>query len=386
VRERRVATCGFGCLNVSRRVVVSAVNFSEGGPLTVLLESLDAAAATLGDEWEIIALVHNKDLIRNPRIRTMEFPESKRSWLRRLRLEWLDFKRLSRQLKPDLWLSLHDITPRVEARRQIVYCHNPSPFYAPSWREARFDPSFILFNTFYLRLYRQFIGRNHSVIVQQSWLREAFRRYTRHPNIVVAYPAAGAAAGATDRSSSRIRIPTSGKPLRLLYPALPRVFKNIETVCEAVTQLPDDMRPLVDLRLTFDGSESRWAAELARRYGNSSGISPIGRQDRAQMRREYESCDMVLFPSRLETWGLPISEAKSFGKPLLVADLPYARETVGTCDNVSFLPASDPLAWTQEICKIASGNWMPDGQRSQLPQSPFFSEWSALWLYMTKGL
>ena len=370
------------------RAVVSAVNFSEGGPLTVLLESLDAAAVTLGPEWEIIALVHRSDLVSNPRIRTIAFPDSKRSWLRRLKLEWFQFKRLSRELKPDLWLSLHDITPRVEARRQAVYCHNPSPFYKPSLQEARFDPGFMLFNLFYLHLYRRFISRNHSVIVQQSWLRDAFRRYTGHPNIVVAHPGGevdGTLSGQAD-TGTVLRTPTPEQPLRLLYPALPRIFKNIETICQAVEALPADHQNLVELRLTFDGSESKWAADLARRYGHLPNVKLIGRQGKALMTAEYQDSDMVLFPSRLETWGLPISEAKSFGKALLVSDLPYAHETVGTYDNVKFLPAKDHRYWTTEISAAVDGHWTPDGQKFELPKDPFFSDWSSLWLYLTKGL
>ncbi|RYF21116.1 MAG: glycosyltransferase family 1 protein, partial [Oxalobacteraceae bacterium] len=319
---------GTGAGGAERRLVVSAVNFSEGGPLTVLIDCLNAAATTLGPEWRITALVHDDLLIDNPRVHTIAFPQSKRSWITRLKLEWREFSRISERLKPDLWLSLHDMTPRVTARRQAVYCHNPSPFYRASLMEARFDPRFFLFNAFYMKLYRLFIRRNYAVIVQQSWLRDAFRQRTGHAHIVVARPGKSAELETVDGLQRQplvaMRSPTSERPLRLLYPALPRVFKNIEVLCEAKALLLPDVASLVDLRLTFDGTESRWAAELVRRFGDTPGISLIGRQDRAGMTREYEACDAVLFPSRLETWGLPITEAKSYHKPLLVADLPYA--------------------------------------------------------------
>lgn len=32
--------------------------------------------------------------------------------------------------------------------------------------------------------------------------------------------------------------------------------------------------------------------------------------------------DALIFPSKLETWGLPLSEAKEFKLPILSADLP----------------------------------------------------------------
>lgn len=371
-----------------RQLVISAVNFSEGGPLTILRESLESAVASLGPGWEITALVHNADLIDDPRIRTIAYPDSKKSWFKRIRLEWVEFRRVSRRLKPDLWLSLHDATPLVDARRQAVYCHNPSPFYRPRLIEIWFDPRFILFNKLYLFLYRAFIQRNSAVIVQQSWLRDAFERSTKHRNIVVAYPGSVGSAETAGREAGAplMRRPTREEPLRLLYPALPRVFKNIETICEALALLPREVAELVELRLTVHGTENRWARELYRRYGALRGVRFIGRVPRDRMAAEYTDCDMVLFPSRLETWGLPISEAKSFGKPLLVADLPYAHETVGTYADVAFLPPNNPAAWAEAITEAVAGHWSPAGQVRGEPRAPFFNDWPSLWAYLTKGL
>jgi len=372
-------------MTARKRLVVSAVNFSEGGPLTVLIESLDAAAATLGTEWEIVALVHDAGLITNPRIRTLAFPDSKRSWLKRLQLEWQGFKALSTQLQPDLWVSLHDITPRVLARRQAVYCHNPSPFYRITWREALLEPKFVLFNLFYAQLYRVFIQRNAAVVVQQHWLRQAFSRLYRHPNIIVAHPGQQPAPGGAPEAPRR-QEGSAGSPMVLLYPALPRVFKNIEVVCQAMATLPEALARRLDVRFTLDGSENRYARHLVRRYGSTPGVHFIGRQSRSQMAEQYARCDAVLFPSKLETWGLPITEAKTLGKPLLVADLPYAHEAVGTYDKVAFIAPTDPKAWAAALHGLVNGTWRYPGQTAAPPAAPFAPDWPALWLLLTKGL
>ncbi|WP_250854924.1 hypothetical protein [Escherichia coli] len=36
----------------------------------------------------------------------------------------------------------------------------------------------------------------------------------------------------------------------------------------------------------------------------------------------------MCFPSKLETWGLPLSEAKTYKKWIFAADLPYAHEVL----------------------------------------------------------
>lgn len=368
-----------------KRLVVSAVNLNEGGPLTVLNESLDSAAQILGPEWEITALVHRKSLISNPRVSTVEFPQSKRSWLIRLFLEWVYFLKLSRSLNADLWLSLHDITPRVHARRQVVYCHNPSPFYQLTWREVRLEPKLKLFNLLYAQLYRIFILRNYAVVVQQDWLRDTFRSLFGHQYVIVAHPSQpNEFISQIDRPDRRV--PTIYRPLVLLYPALPRVFKNMDVLCEAMALLPPSLKGLVELRLTLSGIENPYARDLLQRFSSVPGVKFIGLQGRTEMDEQYEHCDIVLFPSKLETWGLPITEAKSRNKPLLVADARYAYETVGTYDAVSFLPAEDAAAWAKAIADFATGDLHFTGQKVQLPYAPFAANWPQLWQLLTDGL
>lgn len=359
--------------------VVSAVNFSEGGPLTVLRDCLDAAAVYLGPEWQIVALVHRRDLIGSPRIRCLEFPSSKGSWAIRLALEWWGFRKLSLALRPELWLSLHDISPRVVAKRRAVYCHNPSPFYDMSFGEALFDPKLVLFRLFYRYLYRLNIHSNRFVIVQQGWIRDAFQRMYAHPSIVVAHPEIHSVARVPQQTPRSVR-------KIFLYPALPRVFKNFETVCRAVESLPRPIRELVEVRLTLDGSENRYARWLLRRFGSVEGVRFIGKQSRSAMVRQYSDCDAVLFPSKLETWGLPITEAKAMGKDLLVADLPYARETVGGYGRVSFIAAGDADAWGSAIQAIVSENWIPEGSADVVPNEPYAANWVQLWALLTEGL
>lgn len=365
---------------MTRRVVISAVNFTEGGPLTVLRDCLRAAASQLEADWEIIALVHDRRLIDEPRVRLVEIADAKRSWLGRLKHEWLGFGKLSRQWQPDLWLSLHDITPRVSARRQAVYCHNPSPFYRLPWREARLEPPLFLFNRLYRYLYRAFIRRNTWVIVQQEWLRVAFQDLFGQLPIVVAHPTVHISA--TDSSALLV----SSRKVVFLYPALPRVFKNIETVLAAAEQLAAASAPGFELRVTLSGNENSYAQWLYGRFGHLECVRFIGRQNREEMADQYREATAVLFPSKLETWGLPISEAKVWRKPLLVAALPYAFETVGNCDHVQFLPAEDAQAWSDAMRALVEQTWKPSPVQRDLPAEPFVKDWPELWQFLVKGL
>src|SRR4051812_5492817 len=113
-------------------IVVSGVNLTEGGILSILMDclaSLEQINKTL--KARIIVLVNSQKLVKQylGMFEVYEFPDVKPSWWRRLKFEYLDSKKLSENFKPNLWISLHDITPNVTCDYQVVYCHNPSPFY-----------------------------------------------------------------------------------------------------------------------------------------------------------------------------------------------------------------------------------------------------------------
>lgn len=360
------------------RIVISAVNLIEGGTLTVLRECLASAVAVLPAECEIVVLVNRADLISEPRIRLISIPSAKKSWFRRLYWEWFGFMRISRELKPALWLSLHDITPRVSATRQAVYCHNPSPFYRIGLREALQEPKFLMFNQLYALLYRVFIRRNYCIIVQQDWLRAEFRRRMGQIPVVVAYPSLQAVEGPV--------APTTGTEFVFIYPALPRVFKNIETLCEAAKILDSRGVSGFEVRLTLDGSENRYARWLRRKFGETAQVRFIGRQTKDEMAMQYREASAVVFPSKLETWGLPITEGKAHGLPLLVADLPYARVTVGTYDRVSFFPAESSDALADLMQSMIEQTWNPTGNHHSYPDAPFAPDWASLWGILTNDL
>ena len=97
-----------------------------------------------------------------------------------------------------------------------------------------------------------------------------------------------------------------------------------------------------DIWLTIDGSENQYAAKLRSEYSGLRSVSWLGIMPRDRILLRYAKADCLLFPSKLETWGIPISEFQQTGKPMLVIDLPYAHETVGSYHAVSFFPEATP--------------------------------------------
>ena len=334
---------------MKRLIVISAVNLRSGGPLFILHDLLNYLDSSLASSYKIIALVHSKSIVPDTEnIQYIEYPKSVKSYLYRFYYEYFYFYKLSKELKPYLWLSLHDISPRVNATIQAVYCHNSSPFYKLTKKYFFFDINFSLMNLLYKFIYKINIQRNNFVIVQQNWLKDEFQKMFDVKNIIVANP------------NIDISIPTNIKKNLndkkvFFYPSFPRVFKNFEVICDAVSKIDEKYDDKFEVLLTIDGTENEYAKMIYEKYKYLKNIKFIGLQSREKVFEIYAQSDCLIFPSKLESWGLPITEYKLFNKPILAADLTYAHETVGNYNKVNFFKPDDAQMLSKHIVDFLEG-------------------------------
>jgi len=357
--------------NLKPVIVISAINFTVGGPLSILQDCLSYLQAHCLDDYRVVALVHDKKLLDNvDGIETIEYPQSVRSYFYRMYYEYFYFNKLSKTLKPYLWLSLHDMTPAVKADIRAVYCHNPAPFYKMGLNQILLEPTFTLFNIFYRYIYKINIKKNDYVIVQQNWLRNEFKKIFKVNSVIVAYPN-------IQDIPAQLVSPDRGA-YQFFFPTLPRFFKNIEVIIDAVKILNQQQGRDFEVVITIDGSENKYAQQIVEKGALIKNIKFIGRVDRERVFELYGQSNCLIFPSKLETWGLPITEFKQFNKPMLVADLPYAYETVGDYQEVSFFDPEDPSLLADMMQNLMNGNILFSGNKATQVDTPFTKSWAEL--------
>lgn len=339
---------------MKKTIVVSAVSLRKGGTLTILrncLEYLSTLAQT--GECRIVALVHKKELAFYPGIEYIEMPDIIKSWSRRLWCEYVAMHDISRQLSPVyLWLSLHDTTPNVLAERQAVYCQTSFPFLKWKMQDLFFDYKIVLFSLFTRFAYRIHIKRNDKLVVQAEWLRKGFARMFELPEskFVVAPPTS--ARQKTPAGSAKESVCKS-----FLFASTPDCHKNFETVCRAAKLLEKEVGTgKFKVTLTLSGAENRYARWLYKRWGNVRSIDFAGFMSKERLYGTYAQTDCLIFPSRVETWGLPISEFAAYGKPMLLADLPYAHETAAGSRQTAFFHPEKPEELKEQMKRLLKGD------------------------------
>lgn len=332
-----------------KTIVISAVNLRKGGTLTILRDCLQYLSS-LTHDYRIVALVHKRELCDYEGIEYIEMPDVIKGWGKRLWCEYVTMKRISEELAPVyLWLSLHDTSPRVKAERQAVYCQTSFPFYRWSLRDFRMDFKIPLFAMFTKYAYKVNIKSNRYLIVQQNWLREGFSRMfgLNRDKFIVAPP---------QRKAVEV-VPDSirNQGYTFFYASTPDCHKNFETLCEAARLLEDEIgKEKFKVVLTLSGEENKYSRWLYGKWGDVSSIDFAGFMSKERLYGYYKAADCLVFPSKVETWGLPITEfmEASGDKPMLLSDLPYAHETASGASKVCFFNPSDPMELKERMKEL----------------------------------
>lgn len=360
-----------------RTIVISGVNLVNGGPYTIIRNCLDSLSnSIISSEYHIIALVHKKELFpKYGNIEIIEFPKAKKHYIYRIYYEYFYFKKLSKRLKPRLWISLHDMSPNVVSDIQAVYMHNASVFLKVPHKISKH----IVFSSLYKYVYRINIHSNKFLIVQQNWLRNSFSELFQFPkeNIIVARPVQ------EKKIISREKKEYEKREFTFVYPSFPRSFKNFEVVCEAVKILVGKGVSNFRVKLTLDGTENVYASSVVQKYGNISNIQFVGLINPTDMGDFYLNSDCLLFPSNLESWGLPISEYKQYGRPMILVDLPYAHETASGLSKIAFFQPNNAKELSERMSEILKGETTKFKDVPQIELSlPYTNSWNELFNYI----
>ena len=320
------------------RTLVYDVAADSGGAATVLQSFYEEFKKDTENEYIFVLSVY--ELPETDNIKVLNFPEVKKSMLHRLYFDHFVAHKLVKKYKADRVLSLQNIELPHTNVPQTVYEHNALPF-----SEYKFKP-WEAFRPWYSqqilgRMMKKSIRRAEKVLVQTNWMKEEIIRQCGIPadRVEVKFPPVKMLK--THPWKMDETCPT------FFYPAGPPAYKNHRTFLKACELLKE--QGMEDYRViwTVTGEENEGMKKLkAEAEEKQLPIEFIGPVPRTQLFEQYAS-SVLVFPSYIETIGLPLLEARSVGAPILSADCLYARDGVGDYERAEFYPPMDAekLRW-----------------------------------------
>lgn len=363
-----------------KTIVISAVNLVEAGTLAILNDCLSYLSALAAEkEFRIVAVVYKKELVDFPNVTYIETQWPKKRWVNRLWFEYVSLKKISKELSPVyLWFSLHDVSPSVKAERRAVYCHNSFPFYKWKLQELFFAPKIVMFAVFTKYFYRINMKENSYVVVQQNWFRAAMIQMfsLNFQQVIVAPPSSKI----IEKSASS-KHEDSSKTYDFVFAASPNSHKNFECICQAVEHLEKELGiSNFKVFITITGTENQYTKWIFKHWGNRfNSLQFIGFLNRMALETYYANCNCLIFPSKVETWGLPITEFSKYQKPMLLADLPYAHETAAGAEKVAFFDPENAKQLANLMAALIRGDeTVVKAEKKKVILAPVANNWAEL--------
>ena len=322
-------------------IIVNATALDRSGALTILRQFIGAIPAD-GRRWLLFVAPGLKlpAPAANVRIEPVAGvkPLHKRVWWDTFGLKrWLK----KNDVEPVAAISLQNTGFRVGKRvPSFIYYHQSIPFFRYRWNPFKSEQRTLWF---YKRIYpvfvRLFLRRETYIFVQLDYIKQGFARFFGHPEERIGIFSPSVLAPTASGSNKR----TDPAAVNLFYPAAGYFYKNHKTVETAVEQQAERVKAHFTLPKPAAAEERK------------PGVEYLGGITFNEVCDYYYECDALVFPSCIETFGLPLLEAAMTGMPIIAADLPYAREVLDGYEGAVFVRHDDPAAWAEAIGKLEKG-------------------------------
>lgn len=310
------------------RIVVVDFAASEGGALSILKDFANYVKFN-GQSHEWIFLLSDYHIEEQKNIKVKIIKNSK---IRRIFFDDFIGAKIVKNLDPNVILNFQNTYIKGVETSQVIYLHQAIPFQ----NEIKF--SFLKRKEFKYAVIQNLLGkrivesikRANGVIVQTEWMKEAVLNMTNvlSDHIYVLPPHID-----IDEYKKNLSNPVNNL---FFYPTGDEIYKNLEIIEEA-SNLINNLEFKVEV--TIDRN-------LNNRY-----IDSVGQITREEVYNMYQK-SILLFPSKIETFGMPLAEAREFNCIILASDTEFSREILEDYNNAYFFDPNDShqLSTLMEKC------------------------------------
>lgn len=283
---------------------------------------------------------------------------------------------------PNVIFSLQNTNVNMGALRKVIYYHQPLPLFrykiSLSENNVISHCAYTYLYPFYVRL---LVNANTYVAVQTETIKEMFSDRYNFPldKVGVYFPHVD-------------KINPTNLPLfqyeddtyNFVYPAMESAYKEHITLAYAlkrVNEIAPKEANRIKVHLTICESQIKKLTDYIIHNGLDDNFVFHGGMSHNQIMSMLKSCQGLLFPSVVETLGLPLLEAASLGIPVVANDMGYVHDVLDGYDGLQLVKVHDYDGWANRIL-----NCCRDKKRF-MPFSPSESDsWDRLFVLIKEGV
>jgi len=347
---------------LNKIVFVNATAATEGGALTILKQFLEGISIYSSENiyYYIFCSLEELKIYERENIKII-YNIKEKNWLDRIKWDLWGLKNWSKRkgIKADLIISFQNTGVFYYNNiKQLIYLHQSIPFSETiNWNFFNKDERVLwCYKNIYKKLIRLTLKSNSYIVVQTEWMKNAVVKQFNWNSKKISVIKPNIKNIAVDKIS---KINFNHNEFHLFYPANNAVYKNHELIINALKYIKDNKPEIyknIILHFTLDGTlnnnRNTVLVNLIKDLQVDEQIKYEEKMPYESVLSFYKSCNLMLFPSYIETFGLPLIEAASFGMPILAAETDYAREVIGNYEGVKFLDYKDSKLWAENIIDL----------------------------------
>ena len=227
---------------------------------------------------------------------------------------------------------------------QLIYFHNPIAFSTNKIPIENFRTFFLKY--FYVLYFKLMLRSSHKILVQLDFVKNDLITNGVKNFIKVVRPN-------LNSLSIPLKTNSNSKEFNLIFPATPYKYKNHIVLIEAIRIFKNRYLKIDKiLHLYFTALDDKTISsfsKLLKKYNLEDTVILFGRVSTDDLISIYKKCDLLVFPSLLETYGIPLFDAAVAGIPVIAANLPYAKNVLDKYTCKKFVDPNDPSAWADAI-------------------------------------
>lgn len=328
-------------------IIVVATSLRVSGGLTILKQFI----TNIPDNDDSYIIFVDPEFEKISKKNVIYLEKSTRTQKERLKFDLYDFKKelKRRNLSPDIIISLQNNALNYSSNiPQLVYYHIPLPLFPKNWNPFKKEERrLFLYKKLYPYIIRSLDGKHVHYSAQIPSIKEGM-------------------IDVLGIDSNRIDIFTPdipkvkettinyGKSNIFLYPATPLIYKNHEIIIRALDLLikrRPELKCSIKIIFTISEYDCPRITKLVEDLNLKDIIVMKGPMPYNDLLDLYRKATALLFPSYIETFGLPLLEAAGYGLPVIASDIPYVHDVIGDYEGVRFVDPFNAEKWADKIEK-----------------------------------
>lgn len=330
------------------RIMVFDVPAESGGALTILKQYYEKAINDKNNEW--IFVVSTPYLNETKNVKILRYPWIKKSWFHRFYFDQFKAHKIVKKYEINEILSLQNVIIKKSKAKQTLYLHQPLPFVEKRYRITE-NFKFWIYQNLISKMIYSSIEEADKVIVQTRWMKEACLR-----NLVADSTKFKIEQPKINIEVKKIYKQESYESKLFFYPASALIYKNHKVIVEAAMELKKQSITNYKIIFTLKGNESKNIKkiyEIVKSY--DLPIEFIGQISLEEV-YDYYSRSILIFPSYIETFGLPMLEAKMHESPIIASDCAFSHEILDGYEKTYFFKYFDFYDLSEKMNFIINNN------------------------------